>query len=63
MTLESLTNIIYMKEIGDVNVIHNNQNFYNRMSQKNDEANVLNYLFKYILIILGYKLMWGKVNI
>ena len=32
MTLESLTKIINMKEIGDVNVIHNNQNFYNRMS-------------------------------
>ena len=30
--------------------------------RKNDEANLLNYLFKYILIILGYKFMWGKVK-
>ena len=32
MTLESLTNIINMKEIGDINVIHNNKIFNNRMS-------------------------------
>lgn len=32
MTLESLTNIINMKEIGDVSVIYNNQNFNNQMS-------------------------------
>ena len=32
MTLESLTNIINMKEIGDVSVIYNSQNFNNQMS-------------------------------
>lgn len=28
--------------------------------RKNDEANLLNYFFKYILIIPSYKIMWGK---